>query len=124
VVSCLVAAIAWWVTHRLERGVRGIEAGLHTMEQRLESSVKPTGIPELDRVAAGINQLAASVEANQRERTELEARLHRMDRLAALGRLVAGERGEPGHAMGPGDRKSTRLESSQVASSSAVFSST
>src|SRR5207253_2010408 len=90
VVSCLVAAIAWWVTHRLERGVRGIEAGLHTMEQRLESSVKPTSIPELDRVAAGINQLAASVEANQRERTELEARLHRMDRLAALGRLVAG----------------------------------
>lgn len=90
VISCLVAAIAWWVTHRLERGVRGIEAGLQTMEQRLESSVKKTGIPELDRVAAGINQLAASVEAHQHERTELEARLHRMDRLAALGRLVAG----------------------------------
>ncbi len=90
VMSCLVAAIAWWVTHRLERGVRGIEAGLHTMEQRLTTSVRPTGIPELDRVGAGINQLASGVEAHQRERAELEARLHRMDRLAALGRLVAG----------------------------------
>ncbi len=90
VIACGVAATAWWVTHRLERGVMGIESGLHAMEGRLETPVPPTGIPELDRVGTGINRLAASVQAHQRDRAELEARLHRVDRLAALGRLVAG----------------------------------
>jgi signal transduction histidine kinase len=89
-ISCGVAATAWWFTHRLERGVTGIEAGLVSMEQRLETPVPPTGIPELDRVGTGINRLASTVQEHQRERAELEARMHRMDRLAAVGRLVAG----------------------------------
>lgn len=89
-IACGVAAIAWSVTRRLERGVMSIETGLHAMEQRLETPVPATGIPELDRVGTGINRLAATVQVHQQERTELEARLHRVDRLAALGRLVGG----------------------------------
>jgi signal transduction histidine kinase len=89
-ISCGVAATAWWFTHRLERGVMGIEAGLEAMEKQLDTPVPTSGIPELDRVSTGINRLASTVREHQRERTEMEARLHRMDRLAVLGRLVAG----------------------------------
>jgi signal transduction histidine kinase len=60
------------------------------MEERLDAPVPTTGIPELDRVGSAINRLAHTVQTHQKERTELEQRLYRADRLAALGRLVGG----------------------------------
>jgi two-component system sensor histidine kinase HydH len=60
------------------------------MAERLDTPVPATGIPELDRVGAAINQLVRTVQAHQQERADLERRLHRAARLAALGRLVGG----------------------------------
>jgi signal transduction histidine kinase len=90
VLSGAITAAAWLFTHRLDRGVTRLEAGLHIMENRLDTPAPPTGIPELDRVGSAINRLSYAVQAHQRARMELEQRLHRADRLAALGRLVGG----------------------------------
>jgi hypothetical protein len=86
VLSGAITAAAWLFTHRLDRGVTRLESGLHIMENRLDTPAPPTGVPELDRVGAAINRLSNAVQAHQKERTELEQRLHRADRLAALGR--------------------------------------
>jgi signal transduction histidine kinase len=88
--SSTIAAGAWWLTRRLDRGVSGIERGLQVMEDRLETPVPPAGIPELDRISTAINRLAHALQENQSRRSELEQRLRQSDRLAALGRLVAG----------------------------------
>jgi signal transduction histidine kinase len=89
-VSGTTAAAAWFFTHRLDHGVARLEESLHVMEERLETPVPATGIPELDRVGSSINRLAQTIQTHQKERTELEQRLYRADRLAALGRLVGG----------------------------------
>jgi signal transduction histidine kinase len=88
--SGVITAAAWLFAHRLDRGVTRLEAGLQTMEDRLDTPVPSTGVPELDRVGAAINRLAYAVQSHQRQRMELEQHLHRADRLAALGRLVGG----------------------------------
>lgn len=88
VIAALVATVAWRFTHRLDRGVERLQAGLRTMAERIDTPLPPVGIPELERVGASINELAHAVVEHQRERSALEQRLHRSDRLAALGRLV------------------------------------
>src|SRR5439155_23057775 len=89
-VSAAATAAAWHVTRKLDAGVYRIETALETMEYRLESAISPTGIQELDRIAAAIDRLGKALNLNQQRRTELEQKLRHADRLAALGRLVAG----------------------------------
>jgi signal transduction histidine kinase len=89
-VLAVVATLAWMVTYRLDRGVARIETGLRTREARLDMPVDRTHIPELDRIGAAINDLLRIIESSQGTRRDLERRLDRADRLAALGRLVAG----------------------------------
>lgn len=88
--SSTIAAGAWWIMRRLDRGVSGIERGLQAMEDRLETPVPSAGIPELDRISIAINRMAHALQENQTRRSELERRLQQSDRLAALGRLAAG----------------------------------
>jgi signal transduction histidine kinase len=90
VVSFSVAVGAWLLTRQLDRGVAGIESGLRVMEERIETPVPVSGVMELDRIGAAINRLAATLLDNQAHEAELERRLRQADRLAALGRLVAG----------------------------------
>ncbi len=90
VVSAAATAGAWHVTRRLDAGVSRIEATLGAMEYRLESDITPTGIQELDRIASAIDRLGKALSLNQQRRAELEQKLRHSDRLAALGRLVAG----------------------------------
>lgn len=90
VVSGAATAAAWHVTRKLDAGVSRIEAVLGTMEYRLETDISQTGIQELDRIAAAIDRLGIALNLNEQRRTELEQRLRHGDRLAALGRLVAG----------------------------------
>ena len=89
-IAAFVAVVAWRFTHRLDRGVQRLQTGLRAMAERIDTPVPEAGVPELERVAASINELARAVQEHQRERSALEARLHRSDRLAALGRLVGG----------------------------------
>jgi signal transduction histidine kinase len=90
IVSGAATAGAWHLTRRLDVGVSTIEAALGTMEYRLEADIKPTGIKELDQIAAAIGRLGEALNLNQKRRAELEQKLRHADRLAALGRLIAG----------------------------------
>ncbi len=90
IVSGAATAGAWRMTRRLDGGVSTIEAALGAMEYRLEADIAPTGIRELDRIAAAIGRLGEALNLNQQRRVELEQKLRHADRLAALGRLVAG----------------------------------
>ncbi|SRR5579875_403066 len=90
VLSGSAIAVAWILTLRLESGVATLEAALARMEARLDTAVPQTGVRELDRIGDAISHLAAALERNQKRRDELEQRLRQADRLAALGRLVAG----------------------------------
>ncbi|HJY85053.1 MAG TPA: ATP-binding protein [Candidatus Binatia bacterium] len=89
-VSSTIALGAWFLTRRLDYGVSAIEMGLRAMEERLEDSIPATNLPELDRIGLAINRLARALQENQTRRAELEQRLRQADRLAVLGRLVAG----------------------------------
>ncbi|MGH7180795.1 MAG: sensor histidine kinase [Nitrospiraceae bacterium] len=90
ILSVIVAALAWLLTRRLDRGVAKVERGLLVMEEYLDAHVPMVGILELDRVGAAINRLGSSLLDNQTRRAELDLRLRQADRLAVLGRLVAG----------------------------------
>ena len=90
IVSVSVAVGAWLVTRRLDRSVTKIESGLRVMEHRLDTPIPHTGVIELDRIGAATNRLAATLLDHQARRSELEHQLRQADRLAALGRLVAG----------------------------------
>lgn len=89
-VAGMVAVIAWALMRRLDRGVSGIEIALREMEDHLETPVSSVGIPELNRIGTAINRLASTLRDHQDRRAALEQRLRQADRLAALGRLVAG----------------------------------
>lgn len=90
ILSVSVATGAWFLTRRLDRGVAELESGLRTMENNLALPIPLLGIVELDRIGAGITRLTAAFLNNQARQAELERRLRQTDRLAALGRLVAG----------------------------------
>ncbi len=90
IVSVVATAGAWHVTRRLDAGVSTIETALGAMEYRLEADTKPTGIKELDQIATAIDHLGEALNLNEQRRAELEQKLRHADRLAALGRLVAG----------------------------------
>jgi signal transduction histidine kinase len=89
-VAGATTAAAWHITRKLDAGVSIIEAGLGAMEFRLEGDIKQTGIQELDRIATAIARLGQTLNLNQQRRAELEQKLRHADRLAALGRLIAG----------------------------------
>jgi signal transduction histidine kinase len=90
IVSAVTTAGAWHMTRRLDAGVTTIEAALGAMEYRLDEDIRPTGITELDRISSAIGRLGEALNLNQQRRAELEQKLRHADRLAALGRLVAG----------------------------------
>lgn len=70
------------ISIRLRRGVEQLNAGLATLEEDFSYRLPPTG-DEFGRLAAAVNQMAA-------RRAELESTVRRQDRLAALGKVVAG----------------------------------
>jgi signal transduction histidine kinase len=88
--SVATTALSWRFTHRLDRAVRTIEETLWAKESRPDYPVPKTRVEEIDRIGAGIDHLARSLEEHRRLQGELEDRLHRADRLATLGKLVAG----------------------------------
>lgn len=56
----------------------------------LNTAIDSSRTPELRRITASINELAASLRANIARGRELEREVRRGERLAALGRVVAG----------------------------------
>jgi signal transduction histidine kinase len=91
-VAALVCVIlTLLVVRNLQAGVRKIEEGLQGLESDLASQI-PTGSDpeEIQRIAQAVNRLGSTLKANIDREKQIEDRLRHAERLAALGRLVAG----------------------------------
>lgn len=91
-VAALVCVIfTLLVVRNLQAGVRQIESSLQDLEWDLTSQIPPgSGPEEIERISQAINRLGASLKENIDRERQIEDRLRHSERLAALGRLVAG----------------------------------
>ena len=79
------------VVHNLQSGVRKIECGLESLETNLTSQIPTSSDPdEIQRIAQAINRLGTTLKENIEREKQIEDRLRHTEKLAALGRLVAG----------------------------------
>ena len=86
---CVVLTLL--VVRNLQGGVRKIECGLENLETNLSSQIPTSSDPrEIRQIARAINRLGATLKENIEREKEIEDRLRHSERLAALGRLVAG----------------------------------
>lgn len=90
VMAVVVAGSAWLIARRLDRAITRMVAGIGSLQDRASLPMPAIGYAELDRVIHAVNQLATTVHLQQAERDQLERQLQQADRLAILGRLVAG----------------------------------
>jgi signal transduction histidine kinase len=91
IAALVCVLLTLWVVRNLQAGVRKIESSLQDLEWDLTSQI-PTGSDpeEIERIAQAINRLGASLRENIDREKQIEDRLRHSERLAALGRLVAG----------------------------------
>jgi signal transduction histidine kinase len=79
------------VIRNLQGGVRKIEGGLRGLELNLASQIESQSDPEeIQRIAQAINRLGGALKANIQREKQIETQLRHAERLASLGRLVAG----------------------------------
>ncbi len=85
-----VSGLALVTVKDLRSGVTDIEAGLAGLTNDLNTKVSSPNTEELAHIAGAVNELAATLRANIARQAELEQQLAHRERLAALGRVVAG----------------------------------
>ncbi|MCP9473070.1 MAG: ATP-binding protein [Nitrospira sp.] len=85
-----VAWAAWSIARRLDRAIEQIVNSIRTLHDSDSPPISDTGYAEVERIAAAINHLVHTVRLQQSRREQLERQLQQADRLAILGRLVAG----------------------------------
>jgi signal transduction histidine kinase len=79
------------VIRNLQGGVRKIESGLQVLEQNLESRIDTAAEPEeIQRIVRAINRLGKTLHEKIEREKQIENELRHAERLASLGRLVAG----------------------------------
>src|SRR5579859_3055743 len=79
------------VIRNLQGGVRKIEGGLQSLERNLGSQIESGSDPEeIKRIAEAINRLGVALKENIQREKQIESQLRHAERLASLGRLVAG----------------------------------
>ncbi len=86
----IVLALAFSSVRLMSRDVANIEQGLNDLTKDLNVVMPQARTPELDRIRLSINNLAAALRRNIERRQTLESEVRRAERLAALGRVVAG----------------------------------
>lgn len=87
--ACVVLTLL--LVRNLQVGVQTLESGLHNLEANLGSQVHADGQPdEIKRIASAVNRLGATLQQKIESEKMIESRLRHAERLAALGRLVAG----------------------------------
>ena len=91
IAALICVILTLFVVRNLQAGVRKIESSLRGLELDLASQV-PTGSDpeEIERISQAINRLGTSLRENIDREKQIEDRLRHSERLAALGRLVAG----------------------------------
>ncbi len=79
------------VIRNLQGGVRKIESGLQTLENNLSSRIDTRNEPaEIQHIVQAINRLGVTLKEKMEHEKEIESQLRHAERLASLGRLVAG----------------------------------
>jgi signal transduction histidine kinase len=79
------------VLHNLQGGVRKIEGGLQSLERNLNSQIESESDPEeIQRIVQAINRLGITLNEKLEREKQIESQLRHTERLASLGRLVAG----------------------------------
>jgi signal transduction histidine kinase len=79
------------VVRNLQSGVRKVERGLENLEQNLEAKIPTDTDPqEIRQIADAVNRLGATLREKIEHEKQIEDRLRHSERLAALGRLIAG----------------------------------
>jgi signal transduction histidine kinase len=87
--ACVILTLL--VVRGLQSGVRKIEGGLKSLEQDLASEIPMDADPhEIRQIARAINRLGATLKEKIDSEKQIEDRLRHAERLAALGRLIAG----------------------------------
>jgi signal transduction histidine kinase len=89
-VTVLLGTLAMIAVVGATSGARALKRSLAALEDDLDAEVPRPVIAELASVADGVASLARSLAEAQREREALSIELGRRERLAALGRVVAG----------------------------------
>jgi len=80
-----------FVIRSLQGGVRKIEGSLKSLEDNLTSEILTTDEPrEIQHIVQAINRLGAALRDNIEREKQIENQLRHAERLASLGRLVAG----------------------------------
>lgn len=85
-----LAAFSFLTWRDWQSGMQLIETGLGKISGNLQARIESPPMPELERMSGSINDLAANLDENLRRRKELESSLIKNEKLAALGRVVAG----------------------------------
>jgi signal transduction histidine kinase len=79
------------VISNLQGGVRKIEGGLQSLERNLASHIDAEHDPaEIQRIVEAINRLGVTLKEKIEREKQIESQLRHTERLASLGRLVAG----------------------------------
>jgi two-component system, NtrC family, sensor histidine kinase HydH len=79
------------VIRNLQGGVRKIESGLQALENNLSSRVDTTNEPiEIQKIVQAINRLGLTLKQKLEHEKRIESQLRHAEKLASLGRLVAG----------------------------------
>ncbi|MGB7285170.1 MAG: ATP-binding protein [Candidatus Acidiferrum sp.] len=79
------------VIHNLQGGVRKIEGALRGLELNLSSQIDSKSDPEeIQHIAQAINRVGTTLRENMEREKQIEGQLRHSERLASLGRLVAG----------------------------------
>jgi signal transduction histidine kinase len=88
--ALLLVASASYSLVSVKRAASGIQGALDTLADDLAAPVPRSKIGELDDIAVGIGTLARRLDEARRIQERMTRELARQDRLAALGRVVAG----------------------------------
>jgi two-component system, NtrC family, sensor histidine kinase HydH len=91
VAALICVLLTLLVVRNLQSGVVKIESGLEKLERDLTSQIPIDDDPgEIKRIASAINRLGAILHEKIDSEKQIEDRLRHAERLAALGRLIAG----------------------------------
>jgi len=87
--GCVVLTLL--VVRNLQSGVQKVESGLANLEHNLESKITVDSDPdEIRQISGAINRLGETLKEKIEHEKQIEDQLRHSERLAALGRLIAG----------------------------------